>query len=358
MNKEETVYISLQEATQRCSYSQEYLSLRARQGKLKAIKFGRNWVTKKEWLEEYLQHIEEHNNNLNNKKVILPPENLPVEPAPSLLSVMKFFTTGIRFEFVMVLVFVAFITGAFHNKGSFYSFYETANPLVVELNDDFDKGVVDLVINTVSEIPQSFQFVVKESSTLFSTFASFGGSVSEEIDSRLAMAGYQAASVGEGTVEIFQEYFQWLGHQFSGMAQKIVQSYVKANDQLEEGIAQDADDIVKGYQLLVSNIQKEVTDFARIVDRAYRFAIRPWQEVPGEMLIVEKPVRPQPEEGAVIVPYPEEKIAEVKGKLEKAFSDKVEVTPDETGRAGKIVPIIEKAEAQEYLYLLVPVNEQ
>ena len=46
-------YISLQEATKYCSYSQEYLSLRARQGSLEAVKFGRNWVTKKEWLKEY-----------------------------------------------------------------------------------------------------------------------------------------------------------------------------------------------------------------------------------------------------------------------------------------------------------------
>lgn len=47
-------YISLQQATKFCNYSQEYLSLRARQGKLKSLKLGRNWVTTKEWLEEYL----------------------------------------------------------------------------------------------------------------------------------------------------------------------------------------------------------------------------------------------------------------------------------------------------------------
>ncbi len=60
-------YITLQEAVKYCSYSQEYLSLRARQGKLKALKFGRNWITKKEWLEEYLKKAEEYNNGLNHK---------------------------------------------------------------------------------------------------------------------------------------------------------------------------------------------------------------------------------------------------------------------------------------------------
>ncbi|MFH1712579.1 MAG: hypothetical protein ABH896_00100, partial [Candidatus Jacksonbacteria bacterium] len=48
------VFISLSQACEGTPYSQEYLSLRARQGKLKAIKKGRNWVTTKEWLKEYV----------------------------------------------------------------------------------------------------------------------------------------------------------------------------------------------------------------------------------------------------------------------------------------------------------------
>jgi len=61
-------YISLQEATKYCNHSQEYLSLRARQGKLKTMKFGRNWVTKKEWLIEYLKNVEEYK-NFNHKNL-------------------------------------------------------------------------------------------------------------------------------------------------------------------------------------------------------------------------------------------------------------------------------------------------
>lgn len=58
--KKKTNYISLQEASDFCNYSQEYLSLRARQKKLKAVKLGRNWVTKKEWLEEYLHKTDNY----------------------------------------------------------------------------------------------------------------------------------------------------------------------------------------------------------------------------------------------------------------------------------------------------------
>jgi len=58
--EEKTKYISLAETSKYCNYSQEYLSLRARQGKLKAIKIGRNWVTKKEWLRDYLNKIKNY----------------------------------------------------------------------------------------------------------------------------------------------------------------------------------------------------------------------------------------------------------------------------------------------------------
>ncbi|MBD3282425.1 MAG: hypothetical protein GF387_02335, partial [Candidatus Portnoybacteria bacterium] len=46
-------FISLQEAAEIYGCTARHLSLMARQGKLKAVKIGRNWMTTKEWLEEY-----------------------------------------------------------------------------------------------------------------------------------------------------------------------------------------------------------------------------------------------------------------------------------------------------------------
>lgn len=60
--------ISLSEAAKLCCYSQEYLSLRARQGKLKSVKTGRNWMTTPEWLKEYLDHY----NELKKKEFVAP----------------------------------------------------------------------------------------------------------------------------------------------------------------------------------------------------------------------------------------------------------------------------------------------
>ncbi|MCX6760269.1 MAG: hypothetical protein NTW46_02915, partial [Candidatus Nealsonbacteria bacterium] len=60
-------YISLMDATKLCDYSQEYLSLRARRGKLKSVKQGRNWVTTKEWLDEYIKKTESYKEELAKK---------------------------------------------------------------------------------------------------------------------------------------------------------------------------------------------------------------------------------------------------------------------------------------------------
>ena len=63
--KERQGYISLKEATQYCNYSLEYLSLLARQGKLPAVKFQRNWMTTREAIEDYKDNRKNPNQSLD-----------------------------------------------------------------------------------------------------------------------------------------------------------------------------------------------------------------------------------------------------------------------------------------------------
>ncbi|MBI4132562.1 MAG: hypothetical protein HY473_00475, partial [Candidatus Sungbacteria bacterium] len=49
--------ISLREASRISRYSQEYLSLRVRQGKLRAEKVDGVWCTTKDWLKAYLRAV-------------------------------------------------------------------------------------------------------------------------------------------------------------------------------------------------------------------------------------------------------------------------------------------------------------
>jgi len=52
-------YISLFEAAKLCSYSEPYLRLRSRQGKLKSIKLGKKWMTTSAWLDDYQSRVEQ-----------------------------------------------------------------------------------------------------------------------------------------------------------------------------------------------------------------------------------------------------------------------------------------------------------
>jgi hypothetical protein len=108
-----THYISLQEATKYCDYSQEYLSLRARQGKLKAIKIGRNWATREEWVKEYLktfngQKVEE----IRESRKAGPPENLPIETSAIKLLIRQPIPK-IRPGFILTLIFILAFGGVF-----------------------------------------------------------------------------------------------------------------------------------------------------------------------------------------------------------------------------------------------------
>lgn len=63
-------YISLSEAAKLTSYSQDYISLLCRQKKMGGMKMGRNWVTTKQWVQEYEEKTKEKSvANCKTKKI-------------------------------------------------------------------------------------------------------------------------------------------------------------------------------------------------------------------------------------------------------------------------------------------------
>jgi hypothetical protein len=222
MEKEKIIsqYISLQEATKYCSYSQEYLSLRARQGKLKTMKFGRNWVTKKEWLEEYFKNVEEYKNfnhkNLTSKfvsvdsklidskevKKVYPVENLPVKIKTHRLFLKPALKP--RFIFVMALVFVLLITEIVFGKDSLKYGFETLDPFIANFSQTVDFAG--------AKIGQSFS----------ESFVNVGDSIVISFDYNKNFD--QKAALSEGG--------------FSTLVQKFLGGYFKLNDFIEENISQ------------------------------------------------------------------------------------------------------------------------
>lgn len=287
--------MSLQDATKYCDYSQEYLSLRVRQGKLRGLKFGRNWVTKKEWLEEYLKNVEDYNNNFKIKKVVAPPENLPIEKIPAL-----------RFGFLVALVFVLLITTISFNKDSFQNVFETADPYV-----HFFSKASDLAVKEIFGDAKNFYAQLSDYTPIISEA---GEIVLTETTKPFAQS---LASVS-ADISNFEGISEKIGKWFSSQVKEIAQNYLLANEFLE-------DKIFQGY--------KKISQL--------------W--TPKEILI------PKPNgKGLVVIPSTEKDEETVK-KIKESFSDEVKVEiKDET--SGVITPVFKEREGEKYLYILVPVK--
>lgn len=190
-------YISLQTATKFCDYTQEYLSLRARQGKLKAVKFGRNWVTKEEWLKEYLGKVNEYENHINN--------GARAEKVKKIFSFPKinFDFEKIKPAFSLALIFVLLVSGIAFGKENFKNIFETINPGVAKIVKSsktiaaFGKEGTEIVVADI----------VKESSDFAADIFndSFQGvvNVSQDIFSLAHNIDFGVAKAGEATGKIW-----------------------------------------------------------------------------------------------------------------------------------------------------------
>src|SRR3989344_3984983 len=236
-------YISLQEATKFCEYTQEYLSLRARQGKLKAVKFGRNWLTKEEWLQEYLGKVGEYNNHFNNGFKInhlglaaRPPENLPIEPdAETVIRIKlnsppppKFYLPALRPIFSLGLVFILLAANIALGKEDLFRFFKTADYYSAKLGQAgktifaqgregveiifFDpiKGKIisaeietrNLVLNIKNQVSE----IGNQVSKVFPDISS----MRSDITAMIGNLDFGIAQIGEGAGENLKSYFSWL----------------------------------------------------------------------------------------------------------------------------------------------------
>jgi len=180
-------YISLQEAARLCSYSQEYLSLRARQGKLKALKLGRNWVCTKEWLEDYIAKSENYKKRESRARTVEPPRNLPVyapdaeiweDGIPEEVERQKAFQYRFQGLIAVAIVLALFCGSVFQGRQE-----------VSRVGERSSSTVVSIAVSLQNEMR------VK------------GFALGSKVQT------WQAASVGE----IAKDYFAWLGDQIRNL---------------------------------------------------------------------------------------------------------------------------------------------
>ena len=211
----ESNYISLQDATEFCDYTQEYLSLRARQGKLKALKFGRNWVTKEDWLKEYLGKVEEYENHM--------PRLAKRDESNRVQIKHSFFLKPI---FSLGLFFILFVANVALGTEGLSQVFATADPFVLKIAEN--SGLVFKSGKTI------FTFGKEGAGIVFSDIIikTKGGLIgidfgfSEEINLFLTSAKASAAEVAETAGKNLRDYFFWLE---SG--------YISASNFIEEKIS-------------------------------------------------------------------------------------------------------------------------
>ena len=368
--KENQNYISLQKATKYCPYSQDYLSLRARQGKLKSIKIGRNWVTTKEWIEEYLEKAKEYNNNKNSRviKTAAPPENLPitektlsdiVTTETNINPSLERASLGIAFALICLLL----ITGIALGKDSIKTTFKDLNPYVIAINLKVDstlskgtEGIKAVAFYGNSSWQEAKEEASKVGQTVNKSFSVInkgiqvigqGGDLVFEgivnsFGESFATVSKDISQLSRATVPTFREVakFSLAGvNQLAGISQEISGSVSETIKGIGQGIAEGIKGISQGVKNIVLDLIKDIS----------RLVTKPKEEIPEEP-IVPKPAR----EGLVVIPSIE-KDEEVKKKIKESFSDEVKVEPkDEI--SGIIIPIFREREGEEYLYILVPLR--
>jgi hypothetical protein len=176
-NSSEFDYLSLKEASEYSGYSQDYLNLRIRQGKLKGVKIGRNWVTKKEWIDEYKRYTKEYFEKRNNKENNNSQKNKEKISQLKIKSLFNFKSQKIAKVFLAIFLILAF-AGTIFAKGNLKNFSNEFNReikniakntleigkgssiFLKNLNENIALGLGNFLLNSkekISEIEDSFK---------------------------------------------------------------------------------------------------------------------------------------------------------------------------------------------------------
>ena len=175
MEKEDS-FISISQAAKLCDYSPEYLSFRARKGKLKSVKLGRNWFTKKEWLDEYIENIKEYKAQKKDRSVSFASKqqvDLPTAPPVEVQTVAAVLET--------------------ENPTTGGSISEIANP---QAKKSF------LVTFTLSAL---IIFIIAFWGVIFAF------SAPQKFNGNYTLAAMNAQQILKGTLGTFKDFGDWLG---------------------------------------------------------------------------------------------------------------------------------------------------
>jgi len=386
IESENNKYISLSKVAEYCNYSQEYLSLRSRQGKLKAVKFGRNWLTTKEWIDEYIKTMAEYNNKnvTKEQRIFTPPSNLPVrddlfgedkEPYGAnlldydlgkILAGLKSFKNRLepemklRFAFVVLFTISSFITSIAFGQNSIKSAYNDFNSFALMASEEFDRGAVELVSVRIPGLVESTAsyvegFINKTEDVVYNQLANLTNSYADardffvitekQIYQELSSKSKSIGNFVQTTIDNYitsdklADQYMVSGYvgakdYFVSLSSKIVNNYVAADKLIDEIFIKalsDANNRIKGIvnngvQLYVDidkSFDKKVFDLGKKMRVGLQFVINPWQG------------------SEIISSEPNKDIQDIKSEIAKLKEEGLPVKEIEVSKITRIEPIKE-----------------
>ncbi|MBI1984679.1 MAG: hypothetical protein HYS60_01040, partial [Candidatus Wildermuthbacteria bacterium] len=272
-------YISLEEASKLGAYSQEYLSLRARQKKLQAVKIGRNWVTTKEWFYEYVGNAEEFKNNVKNgngnHKHVEAPANLPIEDLFKERQILLQKSIPLmRLVMVSALVILT-ATGIALGKDGLAEAYQKANQKVQEFAAGFDKGIQDSFKTVSLRVEQFSEGFDAGLPLALRSVGNFTQEFSQGFDS-----GFPSAMrTLESGASQFAEGFDYgirspaaVERFVSDLPASISDAYFRANQFVEQRLKKDFNSLARGYENINNAAERSIAkSVSRMQDGVQEF---------------------------------------------------------------------------------------
>lgn len=314
-------YISLKKASESVPYSQDYLSLRARQGRLKAIKKGRNWVTTDEWLREYIISI-----SWENKRSSFQAENGLMCPRSK--SAVKFELSKIIHQKTpayvtwlagLVLLISAGVLTASHQTTFKTAFLRLSDTLNTKLYPFYSNADHDFILEELEPFDRVGQIAGQTTTAVANpNKISFFTNLIAAFQIKARYALKTLIFWAKVSLNDYRVFFIHMGN--------ILESWF-INEKTEL-LTWPSENIVK----LPKHVARD-----EVVTNDNGNAVRPVK-------------------GVVVAPAEHED--ELKKEIAAAFSDEVNIELDETGASGIIKPIFREPSEQAYFYMLVPIDQE
>jgi len=338
----EEKYLSLSEAAKYTPYSAEYLSLRARQGKLKAIKIGKIWVTKKEWVEEYVRKYRgmEEVEKIPNTKIQKPKIKIPK---------IKFQIPKIKTEILFALTILLLFVSVALAKDSLkilakeivLSLEEVGEDFMIVANSQIQK--LNSSLSKTRENIQSIFSLAKEGAKIVTeNFSESLSQTTKEIVFGVAAIGETAQRGFASVSEIFKEYFEWFRKSLLAVGEKIKNFVLGIKEKIVKSKKEEREKISRGPEILKEERKTEVKErfFEEIMKKIVSLEekIKELEKRPPQIKEVEKEVerkivvQPIREVEKITEFIPSEELAKIKSQLAifGEITKKIQPTPPYT----------------------------